>query len=110
MHIHAAGKDIGTRKPLEAELCTISTTAYGRNLRLETGLAHGLLGHFYNMHDRLNLLTHIIILVAHLQSTAAGKLSVSFVNQMLHLALAAFKACTVVVAYYILESGLLYTA
>ena len=98
MEVNASGEDVRTRKTLERELCSVGTTANRSHLWWHTTLFHRLQHDVDDMHVRINLLLHVIVLVV--DSYVNSTLAVFLVHLLCYgsdEALAVFEYLTVVV-------------
>ena len=110
MEVEPTGKDVGAGQALEAELGAVRAAAYGLHLGRHATVAHGLQGNLYDMHHRLDLLAHVVVLVLDLDLGTAGKLGIDLIDQVLDLLLALFEAGAVVIANDVAEGRLLHGA
>ena len=111
VEVQAAGEDVGARQTLETELCAVSAAANSAHARLNAAVLHGIEGGVDDVHHRLYLLAHIIILVGkgYLHRACAVLLVEQFANGG-GILLALLEAGAGVVAYDIGERGFLHVA
>ncbi len=108
MEVHSACKDIGARQSLERQLRAVRAAAYGLYLWSHAAHLHGMEHHVDDVHLRVNLLLHVVVLVLYL--CHHGALAVLLTHPgstLLHEVLAVLKLVAVVVADDIAESGVL---
>ena len=80
MEIQSAGENVGTRKPLEAEICAVGSAADRLDLGFDAGYLHSFHGLVNYMIMRLNLKSHVVILVLHI--CRGGTLTVFRVDEI----------------------------
>ena len=110
MEVDASCKDVGAGQTLERQLCTVRTTTDGLHLGSYAALLHGFQHEVDDVHLRVYLLLHVVVLVA--DNTCYGALSVTFVHLLgtvQNKALAVFKTVAVVVADDVAEASLFHT-
>ena len=108
MEIHATGKDIRARKPLEAELCTVGSATNRFHLGRHPILLHGTKHNIYDMHVGVDFLLHVVILVVNSDGNGAFAIFlVHLFDATLHEILAVFELFAVVITNDIVEFCLL---
>ena len=111
MEILATREDVRSWQPHEREAAAIGSATDGGDLALDTAIRHGLTGEINDMHHGLNLLAHVIVLVADCQGNRAlAILRIEFINEMRQLLLAILKAVAAEVTYDVLQGRLLHRA
>ena len=107
MEVETAGKDVGAGEPFERETGAVGAATHGNHHGGYAHVFHGLFGKVDNVHDRLYLLAHVVVLVFDFEAGTVGELPVDFPHEVLKLLLAALETVAVVVADNVAERGLL---
>src|SRR5574344_1099621 len=110
VEVETACKDIGAGKTHEGELCSVCSSSNGSHLWCHACFGYGFFGNVYNVHHRLNLLSHVVVLVIHVERDDVAILLVEFLHHLKHLVLSTLEVFAVVVAYDERELCLLTTA
>ena len=97
MEIDSPCEDIRTGKPLKRQLCPISTSTNGFHFGSHPTVLHGVQHDVDDMHIRVYLLLHVIILILHLsRDSILTVLLLHLVHTLLDERLAVFEALAVV--------------
>ena len=111
MEVHAACKYVRAGQTFERKLCSVCTTTYWLYLWSYTAVLHSVQYKVYNVHLRVNLLLHVVVLIlnSYLNCSLAG-FFVHGGSCSVYQVLAVFYTLAVVVAYDVAHRGILNVA
>jgi len=78
VEVQASGENVGAGEALERQLSSVCAAAYGLHFWRYAGAAHGFLGNIHDVHLRLHLFAHVVVLVFYVDSAAVRKFVVDF--------------------------------